>query len=214
MHLDTEVQGVRSREILSNIRKVFAEKGFDGASMQDLARAASMSAGNFYRYFPSKAAIIEAMVQQNLSEMQAEFQRIKMADDPQQAVRDLIRKHVTEVDCEKGPIWAEIEATAFRRPEIAALLDRVRTQICHNIVGLFAHIAGMGEDDARRRFGAKARLIFLTINAYSIATARDLAHGKGPKDADFENLVIGLIENSVGEVAANATLAPVLETVV
>ena len=48
----------RSHEILASIRQAFAEKGFDGASMQDLARAAGMSVGNFYRYFPSKAAIV------------------------------------------------------------------------------------------------------------------------------------------------------------
>ena len=51
----------REYEILDNIRHTFAEKGFDGASMQDLARAAGMSVGNFYRYFPSKAAMVEAI---------------------------------------------------------------------------------------------------------------------------------------------------------
>ena len=34
----------RSLEILASIRRAFAEKGFDGASMQDLARAAGMRA--------------------------------------------------------------------------------------------------------------------------------------------------------------------------
>lgn len=44
-------------EILSRLRDTFAEKGFDGASMQDLARAAGMSVGNFYRYFPSNLTL-------------------------------------------------------------------------------------------------------------------------------------------------------------
>ena len=47
----------RSSAILQSVRSAFAEKGFDGASMQDLARAAGMSAANFYRYFPSKAEL-------------------------------------------------------------------------------------------------------------------------------------------------------------
>ena len=42
----------RTLDILALVRVAFAEKGFDGASMQDLARAAGMSVGNFYRYFP------------------------------------------------------------------------------------------------------------------------------------------------------------------
>ena len=39
-------------EILSRLRDAFAEKGFDGASMQDLARAAGISVGNFTAIFP------------------------------------------------------------------------------------------------------------------------------------------------------------------
>ena len=54
-------------EILSRLRDTFAEKGFDGASMQDLARAAGMSVGNFYRYFPSKSDIIAQMIELRLS---------------------------------------------------------------------------------------------------------------------------------------------------
>ena len=61
---DPDAAPARSREdeILDRIRSIFAEKGFDGASMQELARAAGMSVGNFYRYFPSKSAIVEALI--------------------------------------------------------------------------------------------------------------------------------------------------------
>ncbi len=41
----------RQMDILEAVHSTFVEKGFDGASMQDLARAAGMSVGNFYRYF-------------------------------------------------------------------------------------------------------------------------------------------------------------------
>ena len=44
---------LRSAMILASVRRAFTEKGFDGASMQDLAREAGMSVGHFYRYFPS-----------------------------------------------------------------------------------------------------------------------------------------------------------------
>ncbi len=62
--------------ILVQARHAFVEKGFDGASMQDLARAAGMSAGNFYRYFPSKAALVEALVNRDLEEVEREFAEV------------------------------------------------------------------------------------------------------------------------------------------
>ena len=83
----------RSHEILASIRQAFAEKGFDGASMQDLARAAGMSVGNFYRYFPSKAAIVQAMCGYDLAEIQGEFAEIQTSDTPMICLRDRILTH-------------------------------------------------------------------------------------------------------------------------
>ena len=69
-------------DILVRVRSAFIEKGFDGASMQDLARAAGMSVGNFYRYFPSKSAIVEQLIAYDLDEMQAEFAQVIKSDHP------------------------------------------------------------------------------------------------------------------------------------
>ena len=86
---ETEVNA-RTGEILDRIKGIFAQKGFDGASMQDLARAAGMSAGNFYRYFPSKNAIIGALVQRDLDRMAEDFARILAAPDPRAAVQQAV----------------------------------------------------------------------------------------------------------------------------
>lgn len=179
------------------MRAVFSEKGFDGASMQDLARAASMSAGNFYRYFPSKAAIVEALVQRNLEEAELDFNRVKLSPNPREAVRDLIRRHVEEMDCDKGPIWAEIQATAFRRPEIAALLQRMEQQMCRNIVEVFAHVARVPFAAAEQRFAPQARLIMLLIQGLSAMKLRSEADPLYKRDRQLAALVIDTIENIV-----------------
>ena len=46
----------KRRQILDGARKVFLELGFDGASMGEIARAAGVSKGTLYVYFPDKAA--------------------------------------------------------------------------------------------------------------------------------------------------------------
>ena len=50
--------------------------------MQDLARAAGMSVGNFYRYFPSKAAIVEQLIAHDLAEMEGHFAEIMTSPFP------------------------------------------------------------------------------------------------------------------------------------
>lgn len=51
----------RTNVIREAAEKIFADKGFAGATMQDIAREAGLSAGAIYRYFPSKEALIEAL---------------------------------------------------------------------------------------------------------------------------------------------------------
>lgn len=53
--------GERCEAIRNSLRQVFAEKGFDGATTRDLAKAAGVSEALLYRHFPSKKAMYEAM---------------------------------------------------------------------------------------------------------------------------------------------------------
>lgn len=53
-----ERREARRREIVAAARRCFARDGFHQTSMPDIAREAGMSAGAFYRYFPSKDDVI------------------------------------------------------------------------------------------------------------------------------------------------------------
>ena len=53
--------GDKRRQILDGARHVFMAAGFDGASMGEIARAASVSKGTLYVYFDSKEALFEAL---------------------------------------------------------------------------------------------------------------------------------------------------------
>jgi len=60
-----QTQQIRSEsreKILATARRLFAEKGYDGCNVSDIARAAGMSQGNIYWYFPSKKDIYAAVL--------------------------------------------------------------------------------------------------------------------------------------------------------
>ena len=52
----------KARQILDGARQVFLRDGFDGASMNDIVRAAGVSKGTLYVYFPSKEALFAALI--------------------------------------------------------------------------------------------------------------------------------------------------------
>jgi AcrR family transcriptional regulator len=152
----------RSLEILMSIKSVFEQKGFDGASMQDLARAAEMSVGNFYRYFASKDAIIAAMVELDLRNVAELFRQIRSSDDPRGAFLDAIRREILEhgASCD-GPLWAEIDAAASRRPEIARITERMEEDVLRYLLETFALITGRPVAEMAARFGGHARMMII-----------------------------------------------------
>jgi len=57
--------GAKRKQILDGARAVFLNDGFDGASMNDIARVAGVSKGTLYVYFDSKEALFEALIRED-----------------------------------------------------------------------------------------------------------------------------------------------------
>ena len=55
-------ESAKRRQILDGARRVFLAEGFDGASMNDIARAAGVSKGTLYVYFTSKEELFAALL--------------------------------------------------------------------------------------------------------------------------------------------------------
>ena len=156
----------RTAEILASARLAFAEKGFDGASMQDLARKAGMSVGNFYRYFPSKAAIVDALIALDLAEIEQDFAHILCDPDPIKALRATIAQRISNSDCqEDGRIWAEISAAALRKQEIGEAAFRMEAEIASHLVTIFARASGLGFDKAAALWTAHAQLVVMLVKS-------------------------------------------------
>lgn len=65
-----DVSDIRIPQILEAAKKLFAEKGIDGASMADLSKEAELSKAAIYHYFKSKEELIECLINGVFSEDQ------------------------------------------------------------------------------------------------------------------------------------------------
>lgn len=157
---------IRAVEILEGVRLAFAEKGFDGASMQDLARTCGMSVGNFYRYFPSKAAIVAALVTRDLAEVEEEFSKIIESPDPMRTLREALRYRIEEDQCNAdGQLWAEVTAASLRKPEIAEITRQMETEVGRYLCIVFARVTGTSFEEAQVVYGAHASLLVMMVKA-------------------------------------------------
>lgn len=81
---------VRKAAILKAALAVFARQGLDGTSVEAIAQAAGISKANLLYYHPSKEALYVAVLEQGLSLWLAPLSRFTEADDPADAIAELI----------------------------------------------------------------------------------------------------------------------------
>jgi len=87
---ETSEGGAKRRQIMEGAWAVFMAAGFDGASMNDVARVAGVSKGTLYVYFDSKEKLFEALIREE-RRRQAEQLAVPFAPeegDPRAVLRD------------------------------------------------------------------------------------------------------------------------------
>jgi AcrR family transcriptional regulator len=66
----------RRREILAAARKVFGARGYEGATLEEVAREAEFAKGTLYSYFNSKAELFAALVEREFEELHANVKEV------------------------------------------------------------------------------------------------------------------------------------------
>lgn len=79
----------RPEEILEAALEEFVARGFDAARMEDIAKRAGLSKAAIYLYFPSKVAVLEALIEAKVGPLAQSVQQIAVmgAADPKTALR-------------------------------------------------------------------------------------------------------------------------------
>ncbi len=136
--------------------------------MQDLARAAGMSVGNFYRYFPSKAAIIHALIDHDADVVQRDFAAILTSDQPMATLRHVIQIRLTaEADADDLALWTEVEAASRHSAEIAQAAQRMEMDVLGNFLSVFSADTGLSLAEVRLRYSNTASFLLVMIKAAS-----------------------------------------------
>jgi AcrR family transcriptional regulator len=81
--------------ILLHATEVFYDKGYEGASMRDLARSSGMSLSGLYYYFESKEKLLYLIQQHTFSTIVERLsKRLDEVSDPEQRIRVFILNHL------------------------------------------------------------------------------------------------------------------------
>ncbi|MDQ0394728.1 TetR/AcrR family transcriptional regulator [Labrys monachus] len=126
---ETKGMGKRQEHILDAFELCIQRAGFHRTTMQDVAREAGMSAGNLYRYFPSKEALVSGMIGRDRERFGADFRDVAESSDIMGSFIAMGRKHFVETPRERCVLFMEIWAEATRNPDVAAICAAVDREV-------------------------------------------------------------------------------------
>ena len=141
----TQRQADRRAEILDAAQRCFARDGFHQASMQNICAEAGMSAGNLYRYFPSKEAIIACICERDLADAAESLTAVSNAPDFFEGLAGLARHHLVERTADEIGLCAEIMAESRRNPQIAAMSQNIQQDVRARIADMLQRAIDAGE---------------------------------------------------------------------
>lgn len=92
MNKKAQLRESNTQKIIEHAEALFAEKGFNGTSTQDIADSAGLPKSNIHYYFNTKQDLYTAVLKDILSEWMHDADIFEQSDDPERVLRAYIRK--------------------------------------------------------------------------------------------------------------------------
>ncbi len=151
-----EIREKTKNAIIASALKLFAEKGFHGTSINDIAKDAGISKGLAYNYFRSKQHLLEAVFSQ-INEIGNELENaVKNIDDPYEKLEVLINTSLSFAK-DNEEYWRlylslALQPSVFDTAMLAS--KQFANQFLKYTVKIFKDIGAKNPDLEARVFGA------------------------------------------------------------
>lgn len=129
------------RQIVADATGAFAERGFFGASMRDIALRVGITEGRLYRYFPYKAGLLDAIVAEAIARSKQMLEAVEAQSRTETDIRDLMQSYARLwIDELNGNhdwylLWLQRPPITVSR---ADELNRLLEQICRVVADTIA----------------------------------------------------------------------------
>lgn len=154
----------RMARILDGARACFLKRGFHASSIAEIGTAAGVSVANIYQYFPSKEALIIALIEVDLERHHGLIGQFWNTDLSPNAIGDILADiFLTPQGHAVAVLRAEIASEGARNPEVAELLRRSESGLLEAVVQGIRSAADSGKISADLdpdRVAARLSLIF------------------------------------------------------
>lgn len=169
---DTSDDQPRSRKgaatrarILQAARRMLITQGYDGMVMRNVAAAADMTLGNLQHYFPTREALLAAVVSAEAESDLADIRRLRDREQaPEALLRTTVQALIRKWRGESGKVTALLGFLAQHLPVFREMYREVYEAFYRELALTISELdAGIGEREALRR----ARLVTALLDGAS-----------------------------------------------
>lgn len=156
-----EKRGLTRQRLLDAAEEVFAQRGYDAASVEEVARRAGFTIGALYSNFHSKKGLFLAVLDRYLARDLARLRELTEQVDPQEWLTVLAR-YAEDPSSERGTsvlLSTELWLHAQRNPRARASLAEAERRRLDGVRELVAErVPGLAEDTVEKLSYALAAL--------------------------------------------------------
>ncbi len=189
----------RRAETVRALASVMAERGYDGASIQRIAKHAGLAPGLVHYHFQSKREILVALVDTLVAGARSRIDaRMAAAASPRErlaAFLDALLATGAGADSNAVAIWALVGAEAIRQPDVRALYGGWMAEAKSQLTAIVREVC---RDEAKSSRGTRAMAagLLATIEGfYAIAAAAPEVVPAGSAAATARRMAFGLIDS-------------------
>ena len=176
----------RHDHILDAAEICFIRAGLHRTTMQDIAREAAMSAGNIYRYFDSKEAIVLGMaVREQERGSAAVLASMEGLQDKRAVLMDVCSRHFIRIPRSAAVIRVDLWGEVTRNPVMADLLRPVHESGRAWFVEIFKSLATSRTCDP----GALYRAVDVVLSGAVVQRATLADYDPAPIEAQLNALI-------------------------
>ena len=184
----------KRKQILKTAAKVFADQGFDRASMTLLAKECGISKANIYHYYDSKDAILYDILETYLRELRdricnVDLNGLTSEQKLQKAVREILFAYQGADDEHR----VQISGMSALTEEQQKLLRGYQLELVNFVRDILKELAPTAFDDDKDKLRGTTMSVFGMLNWYYMWNS-----GAGPKAReDYADLVSTLTVHGI-----------------
>ena len=189
-------RAARRRQVMDAATACFARQGFHRTTMRDILSEAQLSPGAVYRYFASKAAIIEAIAAERHAWERDLIRRARVQPDTAETLKQLARDFLGELakpeERNRRRVGVQLWAEALRDPRVLRLVRHGIDEPLRLLAQVIRESQARGDVPVDLDAGAAARLMVALFHGFILQQSWDPRVDVTPYLALVEHVIDGL----------------------